>query len=96
MDACSKALEASTKQVQLFQTDEKLENYMTNYATKTSVKYLGQETVGAIGSVAYVYKVVRDRSIEFRLPTFGVCESASNRITTNSYSLNLKWSMPWK
>jgi hypothetical protein len=98
VDACSKALEATARQVNVYQDSENFENsvknYARNYAIKTSVNYLGKPVVEVVGGVVYVYKVIQDRSIDFRLPTLGLCDSASNRITTNSYTLNLKWNIP--
>jgi hypothetical protein len=93
-DPCQKALEATTKQTQLYQTDEKLESYASDRAVKISTKVLGQGTMDALGGGAYAYKVYRDRSIHFRLPTFGLCDSASNTIGLDSYSLNLSWHLP--
>lgn len=94
-DACTHFLEASTKQTQIYQYDEKAENYFTTEATNFTVSNFGTETVDVVGSTVFVYKIYKNKSVNFRLPTMGICDKASNSITENSYSLNLSWKMPW-
>lgn len=94
-DACNHALEAGSKQIGLFQTDEKVENYYTLQAKETATSTFGTGATDIVGGTAYFYKVYRNKAIDFKLPTLGLADSASNHITTNSYSINLSWKMPW-
>ena len=94
-DACSKAMEAGTKQTQAYQLSEKTENYFMDYGKKVSYDYLGKGGAEIVGSSGYIYKSIKDKAAVVRLPTLGICESANTRLSPNSYSLNLRWNLPW-
>lgn len=93
MDACQKAMEAGSKQVQLYQTDEKVENYFTVHAKETSENYLGQRITEGVAGTAYLYKIYKNKSVNLRLPTLGVCDSANTQLEIQKYTLNLKWNV---
>ena len=95
VDACSKTLEAFSKQTQLYQYDVKAESYFTDYAKKLSYNYLGQDVTDTAVSSGYAYRIYREKAINFKLPTFGICDGASTHVTLNSYTLNLKWNFSW-
>lgn len=95
-DACTHFFEATTKYTQVYQTDEKTEGYVTDRATVTAKENLGTTAVDTVGGVAYTYRVYRNKAVDFKLPNLGICDSVSNRITLDSYTLNLKWNFPWK
>lgn len=97
-DACSKFLEASSKQIGLFQTDERVENYYTLQAKEAASNTLGTGGTDAVGGSAYIYKVYRNKAVDFKLPNLGLADSISNHVDFNNYSytLNLTWKMPWK
>jgi len=94
-DACNRFFEQSTKTFKLYQTDEKVENYYTVQAKGVATDTFGNSAIGIAGGMGYTYKVYRNKSIDFKLPTMGLADSASNHITPNSYSLNLSWKLPW-
>lgn len=94
-DACDKALEASSKSLQIYQTDEKIENYYTVQAKDTATDNLGKTPVEAIVGAGYTYRVYKNKSLDFKLPTLGLCDIATNHVTPNSYSVNLGWKFPW-
>ena len=94
-EACNKFMEASAKSSQLWQNGEKAEKYFMNQAKMTSDNYLGKEFTSGVGGAVYSYRVFKYKSITFKFPTFGVCDSASTRVGIDSYSLSLGWRMPW-
>lgn len=95
VDACTHAMEAATKQIQLYQYEEKTENYLMTYAQNTADHSLGKTAEDVGGGTVYGYKVYRNKSITFRLPNMGVCDTLSNNVTLDSYSINLTWKLPW-
>ena len=95
-DACNKFMEASAKSTQVWQNEEKTENYLLNRSKTTSDNYLGKEFTNGIGGVVYSYRVFKSKAIVLRsLPTFGVCDNAFSTIGVDSYSLSLGWRIPW-
>ena len=94
-DACNSFFNQSSKALQVSQTDEGIENYFTSKTQNELDNYLGKdiEKVGVGGY--FVYKTYKSKEVDFRLPTLGLCDRASNRITENSYTLNLTWNFPW-
>ena len=107
-NACSKAMEAGTKQSQVYQYDEKGEGYFRVYAQKQATDFLGEDTFkaigGTVGGTVFLYNTAKSRSISFNLPTFGLCNSANNQISLNpnssqiilnTYRINLNWSLNW-
>jgi hypothetical protein len=98
MDACTNALQASTKQIGLLDTDSKIENYYTVKTKDFIANSTGSAAIDVAGGTYYVYKVYRNKAIDFKLPNMGIADSISNRIDLNSYSytLNFSWKMPWK
>lgn len=94
-DACGKFLEASERSTPVYAYDDKIENYYTAEANNIVKDNLGTVGSDAVGGVGYTYKVYKNKAVEFKLPNLGLCDSASNRINTNSYTLNLSWKFPW-
>lgn len=94
-DACSKAVEAGLKQQGTYQLVDKYEGNFNAYATQEGNYYLGQGGMTAIGVAGFTYKTYKNKSVNFRLPTFGLCDSASNTITPTTYTLNLQWHIQW-
>jgi len=90
-DACSHALEAGSKQSQIYQYEDGQENRLKSNARNEAIYYLGKEPIELAGAGLYVYKVYRDKSIIFKLPNMGLCNDLSNKITPNSYTLNIGW-----
>lgn len=94
--ACNKAAEAGTKQTGIYQTADSYEGNTINYAKKELTYHLGGQTVGAIGAAGFAYNTTRTKSLNFSLPTLGLCNSINNEITPNSYSIHLKWNLNLK
>jgi hypothetical protein len=90
-EACQKFLEASGKTTQIYQNTDKTEAYIT-----TTVKNeTGEEIVYTITAAGFVYRSYRNKSVNIKLPTFGVCDSMSTKVGPDSGSLNLKWNVGW-
>lgn len=94
-DACNKAAEAALKQQGTYQLVDKYEGNFNAYAVQEGNYYLGKGGMTAIGVLGFTYKTYKSQSLNFRLPTLGVCDSASNTITPTTYTVNLMWHIPW-
>jgi arginine/ornithine N-succinyltransferase beta subunit len=94
-DACGKFGEVGTQKIGLSEIDRKTEDYYTVKAEQTTQNTLGNEALYAGIGIAYAYKSYRNKAISFKLPTMGVADSVTNKVTTNSYTLNLTWKMPF-
>lgn len=94
-NACNKFLEASAKSTQVYQNEEKTENYFRVMATDKADNYFGKDVEKVGGGAYFGYKVYRDKAVDFKLPNMGLCDTLSNRVTPNSYSINIKWNFPW-
>jgi hypothetical protein len=94
-DACGKAMEAAAKSSQLYQYSQKTEDYLMNYGKNLSFSVFGEDMSNGAGSTVYAYRVYRDKAASFKLPNLGICDSLNTRLTTDSYTLNFKWNLPW-
>ena len=90
-DACNKFMEVSSQKIGLEQTDQKIENYYTLEAKTTATNNLGPAAIDVAAVGAYSYKVYRNKAIDFKLPNMGICDTLSNHVTPNSYSVNMGW-----
>jgi hypothetical protein len=88
-DACNHALEAGARQSQLYTYGDKTENYITAKIKNEA----GEDVVYPVTMSAFIYRGYRNKEINFKIPTFGVCDSATNQVGINHYSLNLKWNV---
>lgn len=91
IDACSKAMEAFSRQTGLYDGSERTENYVVNRVRNGSDNYLGSPITTGIASIGYAYKVIHSKSLSFRIPNMGICDTITNQITPTSYSIGLKW-----
>ena len=93
--ACSKALEATSKQTQVYQMDQNTEQYAMKYGQNIAYTVLGKESIDIGGSMVYAYRVYRAKAVDLKLPTLGVCNSVSSHVGIDgNYSLNFKWMIP--
>lgn len=90
-EACNKALDAGTRQAGIRQNVDMVENKANEIANQKAEVVIGKQGMGAIGSGVYVYKVVKDKSISFKVPTLGLCNSLTNHLTLNSLDLLAEW-----
>lgn len=90
-EACNKAFDAGTRQVGLRQTIDVAESRANELANAKVQQIIGREGVSLVGSGFWVYKVARDKTVVLRLPTLGICDSANNEISVDSYKLNVNW-----
>jgi hypothetical protein len=94
-DACNSFFTQTTQKVGLYGTDTKIEDFYTVEAKEVATNSLGTGAVDVAGGLGYGYRTYRNKSLSFKLPTLGIADSISNKITTNSYTLSLKWQFPW-
>lgn len=91
--ACNNALDAGTRQAGIRQTADMVESKANDMANKSAEKMIGKEGMSMIGTGAFIFKVARDRSLIFKLPTLGLCNSVTNHITPTSYDITLQWNI---
>lgn len=91
VEACNKALDATTRQVGLRYGADLLESKANEVVTQKAEMVIGKRGMEVVGSGTYVYKVIADKSVRFRVPTLGLCNSITNRITPISYDLTAEW-----
>lgn len=89
--ACKASLEAGAKQSGFYQVSNNAEHIINYDAQRDATQNFGENTVLIIGGAGLIAKVVRDRSIDFNLPNFGLCDSLSNHIGLNSYGVRMGW-----
>lgn len=94
-DACTHAVDAATRQVGWRQQVDYVEDKTLEVANKEALRHaarvVGKEGITVLAAGGYVYRVVKEKSLSFRLPTLGLCNSVSNQITYDSYRLVLEW-----
>jgi hypothetical protein len=88
-DACVHALEAYTKQTQIYQTTDKTENYITTKVQNEA----GQQITYTITAAGFVYKSYKNKSVNIKLPTLGMCDSVNTNLSPSSYVLTFKWNV---
>lgn len=90
-EACSKGLEAGTKQFGVEQSVNSFEKKVEKDAKLTAYDWFGKTGSDVLGGTIFLAKTVKDKSVSFGLPTLGI----ANRITTTAgvdiYRLNLEW-----
>jgi len=92
-NACNHAVDAGTRQVGIRQQVDGAEDKTTALVATKATDVAGKHVSMAVGAVGFVYKTYRDKSLVFKLPTMGICDSLSNQITPNSYILSFQWTL---
>lgn len=85
--ACNSAVQAGSIQSGLAHELDQVEVNIR----QTAENKLGKRAITAVSYTYIVYEAGRSKSIQFKLPTFGVCDSITNRVSTRSYDLNMGW-----
>lgn len=90
-EACSKALEAGTKQAGIYQTAEKAEDITKQEAVRTVTKVAGAAPAAVIGAAAQGY---RGKGITYTFKPTNVfdMDRITTRVEKGSGSLNFGWS----
>lgn len=90
-EACSKALEAGSKQSGIEQDVDTFQKNVEKQANNEAHEYFGDTGVEVLGSSLFLLKTVIDKSVRFNAPTFGLCDSVTNQVGPNDYKLLLEW-----
>lgn len=90
-EACSKALDATSRQIGLRQEADSVEQRMRGIAEDNAKKYLGKESVATVAFVGFTYKSVKERQVTFKLPNLGLCNSVTSQVGTEQASLRMDW-----
>jgi hypothetical protein len=90
-DACSKAIDAGGKQSGVEQKMNDLESKETQSLDKDLKASLGDAGFNVVGGTVFAAKTVRDKSLSFGLPNFGICDSVKTELKPESYKLKLEW-----
>lgn len=92
--ACNATSEAVTKKVGFYDNAVQIEKAANKIALRKATNAVGEEPVAVAGAGIFAYKVVRDKSLAFGLPNFGVCNSLSSTVGLNFYQLRFSWNLP--
>lgn len=90
-EACSKAMDAGTRQIGLRAEADRLDGQLNRYVQSQGYKLLGKEGMDAIGFIGFGTKSVREEKVAFKLPNLGLCNSINNEIGKDSYSIKIQW-----
>lgn len=90
-EACSKAMDAGTRQIGIRQKADEIESQTRNYTDSQGKKYLGKEGMAAIGFIGFGVKTVREEKVAFKLPNLGLCSSINNEIGKDHYNVKFQW-----
>lgn len=90
-EACNKALDAGTRQVGIRQQVDNAEDKSLQLVNAKAENTIGKDGMWVVGSGFFVYKTARDKSLDFKLPTLGLCNSVTNHVTADSYNIKLNW-----
>lgn len=93
-DACNKAMDAGTRQVGWRQTADSAEDKTVQYVNSKAQHYAPKPLQDVVAVTGFAVRAARDKRVDFKLPTMGLCNSLSNSITPDSYQLTIQWSMP--
>lgn len=89
--ACDNAVQAGLKQSGVEKHLDKTEKRIKRKAENQVDEFVGQEGKVIIGDSLLLIKTISDKSVKFKLPTFGLCDSATNEIGVDSYKVNMEW-----
>jgi hypothetical protein len=94
-DPCSKAFDAGTRQVQLRQRfdgiEDDLSKYTLDYALSNTEKATGKQGLSILGAGFFLAKTARERKLDFLLPNLGICQSLRGEIAPDSSGIKLEW-----
>ena len=93
-EACSKAAEAGAKQSGFEQIVDTTQSYVEKRANSKAHYLLGDTGMEFVGGGIFIAKTVRDKSVNFNLPTLGICDRITNHVGTDKYSLEMVWVLP--
>jgi hypothetical protein len=90
-DVCVKAVDAGTRQAGWRQEVDNAEDKTIQIATHKAEKNIGKPVGIIVGSSAFIYRSIKNKSVELKLPKVGFCDSITGKIAPNSYDINFKW-----
>ena len=93
-DACIKSLEAGTKQSGIEENVDRAQKIVEKTADQKAHQILGQQVMEITGGGVFIAKTVIDKSVQFNLPTFGVCDKITNQVGVDKYSMQMVWTLP--
>lgn len=90
-EACNKAAEAGAKQSGFEQNIETVQKGIEKEADHKAHYILGDTGMEVVGGGIFLAKTVVDKSVNFNLPTLGMCDRITNHVGVDKYSLELVW-----
>lgn len=91
-EACSKGLEAGSKQSGIEQQVNDAKDRLEDKAKNQARDIMGETGVKMVGSTFYLAKVVSDKAVSFRLPTFGICDKITSTAGVEGGNFLMEWS----
>lgn len=93
-DVCNKSLEAGFKQSGLEQMVDGTQKYIEKRADVKAHYLLGDTGMGVVSVGIFIAKTVRDKAVNFNMPTIGICDKITNHVGTDKYAVELIWVLP--
>lgn len=90
-EACTKALEAGSKQTGIEHGVELMQKNAEIKADRQAHYLLGDKGMEIAGGGVFLIKTAVDKSVQFALPTFGLCDRIINNVGTDKYSMQMFW-----
>ena len=90
--ACQKSVEASYIQTGYKTTADQFQNGAASYG-RTKETSIFEDKTWLINTTASAAIIAKTKKANLKLPTFGVCDSFSTQVQTNS--IGLKWGWRW-
>jgi hypothetical protein len=92
-EACTKAVDAGTRQVGLRQEFDTFEDNTYKFVENKVRKEVTPDGVYVLSSAAFAYNTVKKQKLVFTVPNLGICNQISNEIAPNSYLVVFRWKL---
>lgn len=90
-DACVKALDAGSRQTGIEQDVNMAQKTIERKANKEAYVLIGHTGMEIAGGGIFITKAVIDKSVQFNMPTMGMCDRITNNVGHDKYFLLLEW-----
>lgn len=92
--ACEKALESDSKQSGIEQNVDQTQKYIEKTADRTAHEILGEQVIDITGGGIFIAKTVVDKSVQFNVSAFGICDKITSQVGVDKYSTQMIWRLP--
>lgn len=90
-EACSKAMDAGTRQIGLRQQADDIEHKLNDWSRDQAQRYMGNEFMGVVGFVGFGVKTYREQRVAFKIPNLGMCSSINSEVGRTQQTIKFQW-----